>query len=443
MTALVPLLALLALPAARVDDRIISLADVDATTGGRASALQAKLGAVFEAETWRHVDRHLGLKAPAPRPATDSEWAARRAEAPPSWDAALRDRAVRWQIEREHLREDRERAQAAGRRAAGVEVSPPDPARLGSRLPADQEVARVGDVRVTAGDVERSAALALYRLRGELFRERARRLEKLVERELLEAEAARRGQAVETLIPREEVTLDDAERYVAAQDAAGRPGLDAARVRPLLEARAANDARERLLTALRRRAVVEVFLEPPDVPRFDARDPDAPALGPADAPAENTIVVFADHRREPSRRVHEALRRVRESRPDLRVELRAFVPGFDPSAEESAGLLECAPGPKARLQLHEELLARTPPMFGEPWFDEEERAALAARIGADVDAFARCLDAEETAARIVDDTRAAEALGFTGPPAAVVAGVALTGVQSADTFAQTLDRASH
>ncbi len=439
MTALVPLLALLAMPAARVDGQVILLSDVDAATNGRAEALRSRLVEVVEAAAWRAVDDHLAIPDPDVRPATDAELAERRDQVPTDLGPALREQALRWQIEREHRDADRAavRKAAYARFAARVEV--PAAERLDAALPAEEAIAWVGGESVAAAEIERAAAVALYRLRGELFRERTRRLEETIAARLLGAEAERRDVPVERLVIRNVVTAEDVAAYVEASRKDGQPPPDPARVTPLLEARARHEARRRLVARLRNEADVEILLEPPPVPKLDATDPTAPALGPA-APPDRTIVFFANYRARAARRVHLELDTLRAADPSLRIEFRAFAPAFDPVASEAALLERCVERFGGLEVWRQVVLAREPPPLGTGWFDDSGLEALAARMGTDAGSLRTCMRDPVVTQAIERDGAAAEWLGFTDVPALVVAGQPLTGLQSAATMGAILDR---
>lgn len=436
------MLSLAALPAARVGEHTISMAEVDAATAGRADALQAKLAEVVTAAVWREVDRQLAVADPdpAPRAVADDDLARRRSEVTSTTlEGEELDAALRWQIEAERRRADRAAAANAARRAAHVSIEVPPDAELASELDSDRVLARGRDVLVLGHHVESTDAVRLYRLRGELHRERSRALDERIEATLLEGEARRRGISLEALLPPIVVAEDDLQAYIAEQSARGRTGFEAAQVEPLLRARAAHAARTALLDELRSRTKVEIHIAPPAHPNLDGSDSGAPTIGNrADEPTA-TIVAFADYRSAASRRVHAALDEVIAARPDVRVELRDFIVGYDPGVRQAASLVRCAPEGAALAAVRSEILSASPPGVGHEWYDAKERRAVAARAGVDAEALERCFAADETSVSIDRDTAAALALGFERPPALLVDGFPLSGVQSADTIRGLLD----
>lgn len=438
MTAAILLVALIAVPAARVDDRVVTTAVLDEASQGRADALRARIAKVAREGAWRLVDERLE-RTEAPRgAASDEELAARRGTVPLLVDADTTERALRWQIEEEHRESDARAARLAARAQAGARLAELGAADLETALPPGRTVAWLGDETIGSAELERALALPLYRLRGELHRERERRLREAIDEELLRAEAERRGLELRDLVEAPSVSDEEVELYLAGRAGDGGSGMTRERVRPLLESRARHAAREALLRALRERASIVVLLEPPAPPVVDAADADAPTLGPHDAPEDRTVVLFGSYRDALSRRVHAALDQVREAAPDVKIVLRDFTVGFDPGAEEAARLVRCAAAHGSVAKARRELLGRTPPSRGAAWYGAEERDELARRIDAEPGALARCLVEAEVGDRVRADTQAARRLGFDAPPALVVAGRPMSGLQSAGTVVDAL-----
>lgn len=440
--ALAAMLSVAAAPAALLDENPISLEEVDKATAGRAEALEAKLAEVVAAAVWREVDRQLGVTEPPARRASREEIERRRSRVTSPLEGEELDAALRWQIEREYRRADRAAARETARAAAEVELLLPESTSLPREIPADRVVARGRGVLVRGGQIESNAALHLYRLRGELFRERQRRLEERIEARLLEREARRRGRSVAELLPAVSVTSEEVEAYVAEQRARGRNGLEAAQVEPLLRARAAHAERAALVAALRTDTTIEILLSGPTPPQLDGRDSIAPTLG-ADDPEAPTLVVFADYRSAPSRHVHAAVDAVMASRPDLRIEVRDFIVGYDPGARQAAALVRCAAAEGAAARARRAVLDRAPSPLGREWCQAHSCRDVAREAQLGVEALEGCMAADETRAAIERDTADALDLGFTRPPAMLVDGLPLTGVQSAETIRSALREAGH
>jgi protein-disulfide isomerase len=441
--------------AARVDGDPILLRDVDAPSRSKIDRLHAELARVAQSAVDDLIDGRLARlpgAAPDPTPLPVTEEAVRdfRAAHPRDFDgehgpgaagAPEVDRAaIRFRLEREV----RIAAEAAGRRArrAGhaIETTLPPAAQLAEALAPGRTVARLDGGAVPAKEMERAAALRLYRLRGEIFRERSRNLGAAIEARLLEREAARRGTTEAALVAAQPTAVSEAEidAFIAGERAAGRPVPSRERARPYLEFQKAHARRAELVDALRRRAAIEVLLREPAVPHLEVgEDGAAAALGPADGPR---VVAFTNYRCRVCRATHAELDRLRAANPKVRIVLRDFIAVYDPAALEAARLARCAAKLGGLAEVRAALLERKPPRFGWPWFRAEERKALSRAAGIDPHGLESCLAAPEIDAAISADTSAALRLGFDEAPAFVVAGVPLSGMQSAGGLARALAR---
>lgn len=426
-------------PAAYVGSEEISIEEVDRATEGRAGALRSRIVDVLEDAAWRVIDRRLGSISAAPRPATDAEIAARRDDVPPSFPPEARDDAVGWIIEREHRERDLAAARTAAREEAGAWVERPADVDVATPLADDRIVGGAGGWYVRGAEVEQEAAVRLFRLRAELYRERQRRLRERIDARLLGREAARTATTPEALVAGRPPSASEVAAYQEAAVASGHARPEAAAVRARLTSRARFEARERLLERLRRETSVRIWLAPPSPPRIDARAPGAPAVGPPGG-IEATIVVFGSYGDRQSRALYAALDEVRRDRPDVRLEFRTWVPTYDPAAEEAARLAVCAARRGRFASMHARLLERPPLPIGRSWLASEELADLSAASGVAVDELRACAAASEQDERMRGDADAAWRLGFAGVPALVVAGVPLSGAQSAATIGGVLDR---
>lgn len=433
--------------AARIGDETIALDQVDAATGGKAAALLQRLHALAEETLESLVDARIAASQPTPRfdpePVSEADVSAFRAERAADFegptapsgnarDPAVQRAAIRHYLEREAAQRARARSLAAARAGHVIERELPGPAQLATPLAPDRVIARVDGEPIRADRLEQSAALGLYRLRGELARERIRSVTALVEEQLLAREAGRRGTTVDAMLDAETRAPDDAavEAYVARERAAGREA-SAERARPYLGFRARYEARERLLEAARSRSDVVILLEEPAPPRLPVESAGAPALGAADGAR---LVVFANYRCRACRSVHTELDRLLATSSDVRVAFRDFLPHYDPAARQAAALARCADRQGRFAALRHALLEAPDPGFGGVW----DVDALAARAGLDAAALRSCSEGKPVQAAIDADTDAARRLGFDSAPAFVAEGIPLSGTQSAAGLARAL-----
>src|SRR6266581_2994923 len=137
--------------AARVDHNEISIAAIDAMSIDEVRRIRMRLTEVARGSVQDLIDRRLGVDQ-----GSGSTLAGKRAE---------------------------------DYRARGVRLTLPQPEALETKLAPDRIVALIGSETIRAAALEQAAALRLYRLRGELYLQRRRDLETLIERHLLQLEA--------------------------------------------------------------------------------------------------------------------------------------------------------------------------------------------------------------------------------------------------------------
>jgi len=433
--------------AARIGDETLSLAAVDAASGGKSEQILLRLRQVASHALDALIDARLLTDAgPASEaaPAVGEEeidaFRAERAEdfegpfAPggAARDAAVQRAAIRHYLEAQALERARAARLASLRTRHPIERLLPDASELATPLAPDRTVARIDGRALPARVLETRAALRLYRLRGELARERMRQAETLIEERLLAREAARRGSDVASLLEAETRDPDDADlrSFQEQERAAGRPVPAAERARPYLAFRARHAARERVLAAARQHDTVTLYLSEPALPRLPVETAGAPSLGPADGAR---LVVYDNYGCEVCRAVQQEIDRLLATSGEVRVVFRDWIPHYDPAAREAAALARCADRQGRFAAMRSALLAAAPPGFGGGF----DLPALAARAGLDEPALRACIGGDVQ--RAIDaDTRRARALGFESAPAFVAEGIPLSGAQSAAGLARAL-----
>ncbi|MCG6862586.1 MAG: DsbA family protein [Chromatiaceae bacterium] len=439
-------------PVLRFDGGSVSLAAVDAASRGKAPALLEALHEEAALALDALIDERLvelagGTLAVAPVPPVSEDEIDRfrreRAadfegpEAPQGSAAipAVRRAAIRHYLEEQAREGARRGALGALRARHRVEPKLPDSAELAAPLAPGRVVARLDGEPLCAGDLEARAALRLYRLRGELARERLRVAEDLLAERLLAAEAARRGMDVEALVASQTAApgADAFAELAAAERALGRPEPDPERARPLLEFRARQAARQALLARLRAEADVEVAIELPRPPRLPVLVDDAPFLGRADGAR---LIVYANYRCHACRRAHAEIDRLLSVSDEVRVVFRDWIPAYDPAARQAAALARCAARQGHFAEMRAALLAVERPDFGLPW-PEGDAGPVARVAGLDAVALRTCLTGAMDPA-IERDSAQARAMGFEHAPAFVAEGVPLSGTQSAEGLARAL-----
>lgn len=408
-------------PAARVGEATISVADVDGQCGDKCARLTVAIAEERRRTLELLVDEALLASAPEPtptvRPVSDEEVEAYRVAhaAELTGDEPRDTAAVRFLLERER-RTARDRALIAESRRR----TPP-------RIDASAPAATVGRTRITPHDVEQRAALVLYRLRGELARERLRQLDAVVDQQLWTLAAQARGTTAEQLradaaARAPAVTGTDIQRYfddeVKPRDPQAVANPD--RIRPYLEFRARKAAEDAALADIRRATPVALLLAEPKPPRFTLPAlPDA-ISGTPDAPVG--LVYLTSFRGAASRLLWETLRAyAADGTPDVSLAVRPLLPQWDPDAAAIAAAVACA-AEQGRWWPMLDILSRADPLPDARGIFKVARAA-----GLDEKRFARCVSQPETPDAIARQSREAERLGLVEPPIVLVNGLALGG----------------
>lgn len=421
-------------PAARVGDTTVTIADVDRQCGDKCARLLVEIVAQHQRTLDSLIDEALLASTPSPTPAAnpvsdDDVERYRIAHAAELTGDEVRDRsAVRFLLEREQ-REARDRKLLAEARRH----TPPrmDPASGG---------ASVGTTRITAREVEQRAALALYRLRGELARERLRQLSSVVDERLWELAARAKGISPDDLRARAAeaapaVTETDVHRYFVDEVKPKDPKAveSPERIRPYLEFRNRKAAEEAAVAEIRRTTPVQILLAEPAPPRFALRELPGALSGRADAPVH--VVYLTSFRGAASRVVWESLRAWGENGdPDVALAVRPLLPQWDPDAMGVAAAVECA-AQQGRWWQVLDSLSRADPLP-----DARAIFKIARAAGVDEKRFAYCVSQPETPDAIRRASLEAERLGLAEPPIVLVNGVAL-GAPSADRLAAAVAKA--
>jgi protein-disulfide isomerase len=441
--------------AAIVNGEKIFIHDIDVPSRGKISKLLEELHALAARTIERLIDEHLqarttNLPTPQPAPVTDDAVRAFReaqiedfegptAPGRTAFDPAVQQAAIRHYLEQRA----REAAEAETRRRLRekhhIEIFLPEAHEIERPSPPARKVAQIDGVALSATELEQAAALWLYRLRGELYRERRRNLDTAIEDLLLTQEAHLRGITRQTLVGRltneATVTDEDIRAFIETERQAGRQVPTLERARLYLAFRAAYRQHKALVDRLYAAADIQIMLKEPVAPRLALPEADAPTLGPHNGPR---LVVYTNYRCGPCRLAHQEIDQIRAKDPTVQVSFHDFIPVYDPVATEAAALARCAAQLGAFERMRSELLAREPPEFGKIWYEDAALPPLAGKLGIDATAFTQCLASGDVGRAIEHDTAQARQLGFDEAPAFLVEGMPLSGMQSATRLARTL-----
>ena len=297
-------------------------------------------------------------------------------------------------------------------------------------LKPDVPLADLAGNSYSGGSFEADAKLQLYRLRGQIVRQRQRNLATLEEQYLLAKAARLAGKSLdELLIERStaQVTNDSISEYQQQQRSRGEAVSSPEQIRPYLEYQQRFAARMALLEELRAQSQVKSYLEQPEEPRFIVADNVGLVLHSGQSElakaSTNEIVLFSNYRciacREQLRLLDDVIREY----PDLRLRVVQLIPVFDPVAEQAATLLHCAAIEGDLMAMHKQLLASPVPGFSQAWF-EERNQGVGASAPNDV-----CIKSETTQQWLASERAASAAIGLSEAPAVLLDGKVYSGQQ--------------
>jgi hypothetical protein len=180
--------------AAIVNGAKIFVRDIDVSSHAKITKLREELHALAARTIERLIDEYLQARTNSPMsqpaPVTDDairefrEAQIQDFEGPTVPGRTARDPGVQQSAIRYYLEQRaRETAEAETRRRLRekhhIEIFLPEPHEIERPLPPEGKLAEIDGIALRAADLEQAAALWLYRLRGELYRERRRNLDRL------------------------------------------------------------------------------------------------------------------------------------------------------------------------------------------------------------------------------------------------------------------------
>ncbi|AKU91343.1 thioredoxin domain-containing protein [Vulgatibacter incomptus] len=305
-------------------------------------------------------------------------------------------------------------------------------------------VATIGDKKITLGDLDKSIRGKLSTLerehRQKLHELRQGSLEGMVAKQLMEAEAKKRGMSEEDMLRAEvegkTAAPSDEEIRAFYDQNAGAPGLppfDQAkeRIGQFLTAQKQQKAVMDFLDKLKTDAKVEITLAEPEAPAVHV-EAIGPSRGAKDAPV--TIVEFSDFECPFCSRANATLTQVEEAYAGkVRVVFRDYPLPFHASAQKAAEAGHCADEQGKFWELHDK-------MFGnQRALGVDELKGYAKELGLDSAKFDACLDGGKMAEKVSANAEAGEEAGVTGTPAFFINGKLLSGALPFDEFKKVID----
>ena len=306
------------------------------------------------------------------------------------------------------------------------------PAAGGSEL-----AAKIGKAEITVAELDRRAASKLVRLKTQEYEIRKQTLDELIDEQLLNEEATKRGITREELLAQEvsskatEPSDEEAKAYFDKNPPRGGVEFEKVkdRVKAFMSRQAEQEAKTALIAGLREGAGVEVLLEPL---RFDVGMDDDPTYGSKDAPI--TIIEFSDFQCPYCSRVNDAITQVKETYGDkISLTFRDFPLPMHAEAPKAAEASHCADEQGKFWEYHDKLFENQRAL------KDEDLKGYAGALGLDGAAFATCLDSGKYAADIEKDKADGELAGVSGTPAFFINGVFLNGARPFEQFKEVID----
>ena len=316
-------------------------------------------------------------------------------------------------------------------------------------LPGAQDpkaiVARVNGAPITEGEliVEAKPSLAAVEARfaEEVYTQKARALDRLVEKRLLAARAAKEGITVDALLDREvdrkgPDPSEAAIRAVYDQTKAGGRSLPPfpdvkGEIATFLKGQSAQEARQSFAAQLRAEAKVESLLPPLLLPKVTFKE-DGPSRGEAGAPV--TIVEFSDYECDFCGRAEATVREVLNAyKGKVRLVHQAFPLSIHPRAPKAAEAALCAGEQGRYWEMHDSLMANQGAL------GVGDLKARARALGIDATRFDSCLDSGRMAAVVESSKKLGEGIGVNSTPSFFVNGRPLSGSQPFERFKELVD----
>ncbi|MDH4083659.1 MAG: thioredoxin domain-containing protein [Nitrospira sp.] len=297
-----------------------------------------------------------------------------------------------------------------------------------------QVVATVGTRSITLMEVERAVALQLYQVeeqRAKLLNESTQRL---IEEELLSAEAARIGVSVPELIERASQSEEIAKLagLPAPVRLAMQPSQKLTMSLPFQIPKDVSRIRQALLVQLHRKTKIHANLSQPERPVLNVSPDDDPWIGTAQAPI--TIVEFSDFQCPYCQRSVPILKELLEKYPGkLKLVYRDFPGPNHQHALSAAEAAQCAVEQSRFWEYHDALFASQTPEIG--W----KFSALAENLGLRQSPFNACMKEHRYREEVLNDLQDGLKLGVTSTPTFFINGRPLVGARPLADFQAIID----
>jgi protein-disulfide isomerase len=296
-------------------------------------------------------------------------------------------------------------------------------------------VAEVGGHKITAEELHQKEASNLLQAQYKYYLAERQALDQLVDKELLEIQAAKEGVTVDELLKRhvtievKEPTEDQLKFYYEGLNT--EEPYEAVRTNILDTVKQLREKKGRTayVNTLRSDLGVVIELNQPSA-KVDVTN--AERIGSPSAPVQ--IVEFADYQCPYCQKVHPALAKLQEQLGDkVSVVFKDFPLPMHSNAEKASEAARCAGAQGKFWQFHDAL-------FDNKKFGLLELKAEAHSLNLDQARFDKCLDSGEEADAVHKDLAEGQKLGITGTPSFFVNGHFLSGAISYAKLQETVQQ---
>jgi len=300
----------------------------------------------------------------------------------------------------------------------------------------EQPVALIDGKPIYTTELIEASQGQVLNLRKQEYDVKRRALDSILEKKLLEAEAAQRGTSASALTKEVEKVAEPTDGeveafYLANRDQLGQRRFDDVRdqMRNSLLLAKRNAARDVFMSNLRVRHSVQVLLESP---RIEVAGDPVRTFGPADAPVR--IVEFSDFECPYCRSVEKTVKALL-TKYGTKVSLayRDFpLTGIHPSAQGAAEASRCAAEQGQFWAYHDRLLAASS-------LDVAQLKDQAKDLGLDRKRFDSCLESGSMRAAVERDAQQGRLVGVMATPSFFINGIPLSGAQPLAAFEKVID----
>jgi len=300
-------------------------------------------------------------------------------------------------------------------------------------------VAKIGDKEISWAELETKSASKLVRLRVQAYDMRKAALDEMIDAELMEAEAGKRGISLEELTRAEvadklvEPTDEEAKAYFDKNPPRG--DVDFERIKPRVKAFMQRSQEQELQAAfvetLRANAGVQIFMEPL---RFEVDQGEGnPVYGDWDS-AVIQIVEFSEFQCPYCSRVNPTITQVKEEYGDkVAITFRDYPLPMHKEAGKASEAGHCANDQGKFWEMHDLMFAN------QRGLQVDKLKGYAVEAGLDAAVFDECLDSGKHADRVQANKVAGDAVGVSGTPAFFINGQFLNGAQPIENFKKIID----